>query len=142
MTDNTAPRDTEGTAPMTFPGTGGAPAVAAGVLAGDRSLDQSLRLLTALVTVALVASVSLLLYRWIAPQLDQGDSGPVAVRTAPPQPAPKAARDEAPRGDQVLMDPRHVFRCDDQGQVSFSDQACGSGAAAAAAAAARAAAAH
>jgi len=98
--------------------------------AGDRSFDLSLRLLTALVLVALAGSVSFLVYRWLAPHLSQTDSGPVATKISHPKDAPAAAVDGATHGDQVLMDPGRVFRCEEQGRVSFSDQACPNGPAA------------
>lgn len=102
---------------------GTAPLAVAGS-AQDNSFDLSLRLLTALVVVALIGSVGLLTYRWIAPRLDRGDTGPVTTRLSRPPP-PTVNADQGPvHGDQVLMDPGRVFRCEDQGRVSFSDQAC------------------
>ena len=94
---------------------------------GDRSFDLSLRLLTALVIVALVGSVGLLAYRWIAPSLSQGGSGPITTNARHPPTAPATAVTGPAQGDQVLMDPGRVFRCEDQGRVSFSDRACPSG---------------
>lgn len=91
---------------------------------GDRSFDLSLRLLTILVVIALAGSVSLLAYRWLAPHLLQNNAGPVTTRMSQPQPAPTAADHGSARGDEVLMDPGRVFRCEEQGRVSFSDHAC------------------
>jgi hypothetical protein len=95
-----------------------------GLPQADSGFDLSLRLLTALVVVALAASVGLLVYRWVAPRLDQANTGPVRARAS--EPAPAAASPEVgPRhGDEVLMDPGRVFRCEEQGRVTFSDQAC------------------
>jgi hypothetical protein len=98
---------------------------------GDRSFDLSLRLLTALVIVALVGSVGLLAYRWIAPSLSQGGTGPISTNTRHPPAAPTTAVAGPSQGDQVLMDPGRVFRCEDQGRVSFSDRACPGGGASA-----------
>lgn len=94
------------------------------VPARDRSLDLSLRLLTAIVLMALVGSVGFLVFRIVVPDV-YPDTGATArtVRPAPPKPAagpPQRASD----ADQVLMAPGRVFRCEDQGGVSFSDRAC------------------
>ncbi len=101
-------------------------AAGAATSASDRSFDLSLRLLTALVTVALAASVSLLLYRWLAPRLAHYDTEPVATRASHAAPPPKTTDVNPTHVDEVLMDPGRVFKCEDQGRVSFSDQACGS----------------
>jgi hypothetical protein len=98
-----------------------------GLPAADNSFDLSLRLLTWLVMVALAGSVSLLVYRWIAPRLEEGNAGPVHAKVSQPAPAP-AAPDQGPlHRDEVLMDPGRVFRCEEQGRVTFSDQACSGG---------------
>jgi hypothetical protein len=92
--------------------------------AADSSFDLSLRLLTGLVMVALAASVSLLVYRWLAPRLDEGNAGPAPVSANRPAPA-AAAPNQAPlHRDEVLMDPGRIFKCEEQGRVTFSDQAC------------------
>jgi hypothetical protein len=91
---------------------------------GDRSFDLSLRLLTILVAIALAGSISLLAYRWLAPRFLQDDAGPVAARTSEPRPAPASDVAGPAHGDEVLMDPGRVFRCEEQGRVSFSDHAC------------------
>jgi len=96
--------------------------------AADRSFDLSLRLLTALVLAALAGSVSFLAYRWLAPRLSQTDSAAATMKIAPRPAAPVASEAGSTRGDQVLMDPGRVFRCEEQGRVSFSDQACANGA--------------
>ena len=91
----------------------------------DRSFDLSLRLLTALVIIALAGSVSLLFYRWLAP-----GSAPSASSRAPT--ADKAAARVAvdatvapPRKEEVLMDPHQIFQCDEH---TFTDKAvCGNG---------------
>ena len=90
----------------------------------DHSFDLSLRLLTALVLVTLAGSVSFLAYRWLAPRFSQISNEPVAAKISAPTTAPPAKVDGAGHGDQVLMDPGRVFRCEEQGRVLFSDQAC------------------
>ena len=97
---------------------------AAGTAPIDRSFDLSLRLLTVLVSVALGASACLLLYRWLAPRFAHYDAEPVAARANHAAPAPKATDVNPAHVDEVLMDPGRVFKCEDQGRVSFSDQAC------------------
>jgi hypothetical protein len=93
----------------------------------DRFIDFSLRLLTIFVLAALVASAAFLAYRWIAPRFESRDaarlqsrSAPAAIRSAPSLAGPSV-------GDEVLMDPHRVFRCDERGRVSFSDKACAEG---------------
>jgi len=100
------------------------PAPAPGMNAADSSFDLSLRLLTALVMFALVGSVSLLAYRWI--EQNRHDSEAVRVPASSSAPAPVArSPDQGPlHRDEVLMDPGRVFKCEEQGRVTFSDQAC------------------
>jgi hypothetical protein len=99
--------------------------------AADSSFDLSLRFLTGLVMVALAASVSLLVYRWIAPRLEAGNAGPIPASANHPTPAAAAPDQAPPHRDEVLMDPGRVFKCEEQGRVTFSDQACnGTGSAA------------
>jgi hypothetical protein len=102
----------------------------AGNTSGEANFDLTLRVLTILVIGGLVGSASLLVYLWVAPRFAQNDAGPVTITTAQPRPKSSAAAPGAAHGDEVLMDPGHVFRCEEQGRVTFSDQACtGSGAA-------------
>lgn len=97
---------------------------------GERGFELSLNLLTALVLVALAASVVTLVYRVVAPRFfSEHDNGPARVTVAPPKPMPAASDSEPEKGDEVLMDPRHVFRCEEQGRVTFSDRACAADAA-------------
>jgi len=104
---------------------GGSAPLATAAAPADDSFELSLRLLTALVVVALIGSLGLLGYRWIAPRLERGDTSPLTTRLSRP-PAPAVETDHSPsHGDEVLMDPGRVFRCvDPTGRVSFSDQAC------------------
>jgi len=104
---------------------GGSAPLAAAAAPADDSFELSLRLLTVLVVVALIGSLGLLGYRWIAPRLERGDAGPLTTRLSRPPP-PTVETDRGPsHGDEVLMDPGRVFRCvDPGGRVSFSDQAC------------------
>src|SRR6266853_5662362 len=95
--------------------------------ASDRYFDLSLRLLTIFVLVSLVCCVGFLSYRWLAPRWLSEPATPVESRgsiVVAPAPASKAA--PAPPGE-ILMDPHKTFRCVEQGRVSFSDRACGSG---------------
>ena len=95
--------------------------------ASDRYFDLSLRLLTVFVLVSLVCCVGFLAYRWLAPHLLRAPATPVESRSSiirSPAPASKPA--PAPP-EEVLMDPHKTFRCVEQGRVSFSDRACGSG---------------
>ncbi len=92
--------------------------------AGDRSFEFSLRLLTVVVLLALVGSVSLLAYRIVSPRFADAGAGAVAVTASRPKPAPSAQSTGPSKNEEVLMDPRQVFRCEEQGRVSFSDHAC------------------
>jgi hypothetical protein len=109
----------------TGPNTG--PSTSPAVDASDRSFDLSLRLLTALVIAALIGSLSLLAYRWLAPRFISDGASPIATQSARPAVAKPPVDADASHRDQVLMDPGRVFRCEDQGRISFSDEACTSG---------------
>ena len=93
----------------------------------ERFFDFTLRLLTIFVMVALAACTAFLGYRWVAPSFSRSVNGPFAS----PRPLPRIQANPAlagpALGDEVLMDPHRVFRCDDNGRVSFSDHACPSG---------------
>jgi hypothetical protein len=122
-----APSPTSATLP---PGAGSPPDPDAGPAPaeGEKGFEFSLNLLTAVVLVALAASIVTLAYRIIAPRFSEPDSGPVRVTVARPKPAPAADPKGPEKGDEVLMDPGHVFRCEEQGRVTFSDRACPSAA--------------
>jgi hypothetical protein len=94
----------------------------------DRYFDLSLRLLTIFVLVSLVCCIAFLTYRWVGPRLSRGVAAPIEAH-APvvSSPAP-AAEATPPPADQVLMDPRKTFKCEERGKaVSFSDRPCDSG---------------
>jgi hypothetical protein len=95
----------------------------------DRLHEFSLRVLTVIVVVAMVASAVLLLYRSLAPK-EHNVGQPWSSMTLPPAaPAPAAAQPApAVAPEKVLMSPEHVFRCDNHGRVTFSDRSCESGA--------------
>jgi len=99
-------------------------APSASSLGADRGFDLSLRLLTILVLIALAGSVGLLAYRWLAPRFSENDREPLSSQTNPPAPAVSPADSGPSHGEEVLMDPGRVFRCEEQGRVSFSDHAC------------------
>jgi len=101
-----------------------APGLAPGMNAADSSFDLSLRLLTALVMFALVGSVSLLVYRWIEQNRHGSDAVPVPASSSVPAPVAKSPDHGPLHRDEVLMDPGRVFKCEEQGRVTFSDQAC------------------
>jgi hypothetical protein len=104
----------------------GAEAPAGGASDGERSYDLSLRLLTWLVLIALAGSVTLLIYRWLEP-LSHDSGNRVTLSPPAPRPAPEPAASGPAKTDEVLMDPGHVFRCEEQGRVTFSDRACPGG---------------
>lgn len=98
--------------------------LAPGIRAADSSFDLSLRLLTALVMFALAGSVSLLAYRWIEQNRRSSEAVPAPASTTPPAPVAHAPEVGPTHRDEVLMDPGRVFKCEEQGRVTFSDQAC------------------
>lgn len=91
--------------------------------AGDRLYDLSLRILMAVVSVGLVASVAFLTYRWLVPPRAPEVTIPlVEVGVKPAQAsAPVPA---APTKAEVLMHPGKIFKCEVEGRVVFSEQAC------------------
>jgi hypothetical protein len=95
---------------------------------GDRYFDLSLRLLTIFVLVSLVCSVGFLIYRWVSPLFPSSPDPPIAPHgpvVESPAPATVAT---PPPADQVLMDPRKTFKCEERGKaVTFSDRPCDSG---------------
>jgi hypothetical protein len=113
------------------PASAAAPVLTPAASAADSSFDLSLRLLTALVIFALVGSVSLLAYRWIDQNRRNSDAVPVPASSTAPAPVAKIPERGPLHRDEVLMDPGRVFKCEDQGRVTFSDQACVSAAPAA-----------
>src|SRR5208282_3320715 len=95
----------------------------------DRLHDFSLRVLTVIVVVAMVASGVLLLYRSLVPKEHSVGQPWSTIPVRPAAPAPSVAAPAAATApEKVLMSPEHVFRCDSHGRVSFSDRACESGA--------------
>ncbi len=92
---------------------------------GDREFEFSLKLLTGVVIAALAASVSLLTYQWVMPRLSRGAELPVANSARHAVTPTLPADTSAAGGDEVLMAPGKVFRCEENGgSVSFSDQSC------------------
>ena len=107
------------------------PSVAAATAAQHAGDDQnfalSLRLLTVLVLAALGGSIAFLAYRSLTPA--SLGTGPGVVRDMkPPMPVPDArSAGNAKPADEVLMAPNRVFRCEERGRVTFSDEACTDG---------------
>ena len=99
----------------------------AGLRDADRRNDMALRVVTAIVLVAMLAAVLLLVYRWVAPK-PTAVAAPFSmtitapVNEAPPQPAAASAPPA-----QVLSSPDAYFQCVQKGRVSFSDKPCETG---------------
>jgi hypothetical protein len=94
----------------------------------DRYFDLSLRLLTIFVLVALACCVGFLAYRWLEPRWNSAPATAARLHS-PVIESPTPATNAAPaRADQVLMDPRKAFKCEEHGKVTFSDRACDTGA--------------
>ena len=118
MSEETGASDDEAVAAAAAAG------LAPGMRVADSSFDLSLRLLTALVMFALVGSVSLLAYRWIEQNRRNSDAVPPPASATAPAPVAHAPDQGPTHRDEVLMDPGRVFKCEEQGRVTFSDQAC------------------
>ena len=93
----------------------------------DRYFDLSLRLLTIFVLVALFCCVGFLSYRVLKPHFSSPDTLQPESRRLRVDPAPPATVVAPAPTDQVLMDPRKTFKCEEKGSVTFSDRACDSG---------------
>ncbi|MCX8003897.1 MAG: hypothetical protein N2688_02910 [Burkholderiaceae bacterium] len=91
--------------------------------AGDRLYDLSLRILMAFVSVALVASVAFMTYRWLVPPKAPEVTVPVVEVGVKPAQA-QAPAPTAPPKAEVLMAPGTIFKCTVQGRVVFSEQPC------------------
>ena len=102
------------------------PLTAAGsaAMTDERMHDVALRVLTVLVVVTLVACVGFLTWRWLNPPTAPSES--VALQPVEPRPQPVAppAAPVAAAAPQVLLAPGHMYRCERNGRVTFSDQPC------------------
>jgi predicted lipid-binding transport protein (Tim44 family) len=90
-----------------------------------QGFDLAIRLLTALVLLALTGSMGLLIYRAVAPRLAPAPAPAAASAGGPAQNTAPAPANAGARGDEVMMAPGRVFRCTEQGRPTFSDRACG-----------------
>ena len=91
-------------------------------VSSDRFVDLSLRMLSSVVAVVLLACLGLLVYRWITPPapVPPVTLVPVEVKAAATTPAASA-----PVRGEVLMVPGKVFSCVVNGRATFSDRPCG-----------------
>ncbi|HRK56234.1 MAG TPA: hypothetical protein PLQ67_01775 [Burkholderiaceae bacterium] len=92
----------------------------------ERVIDWLLQALTVLVLTTLVACVVFLAWRWLGPQ----NSNTSAVTLTPiDRSVPALAREGAaePSGDEVLVKPDQMYRCEGGGEVGFSDRPCTQG---------------
>jgi hypothetical protein len=93
----------------------------------DQSFALSLRLLSVLVLAALGGSIAFLAYRSLAPATPGINTNPnreASGRSLSTDPHPGVSVKPA---DEVLMAPNRVFRCEERGRVTFSDEACPAG---------------
>jgi hypothetical protein len=90
---------------------------------GDRLYDLSLRILMAVVSVGLVASVAFLTYRWLVPPRAPEVTVPVVEVGVKPAQASTSVPAAPPKAE-VLMNPGKIFKCEVDGRVIFSEQAC------------------
>lgn len=88
----------------------------------DRYLDLTLRILTLAVIAALLGCIAFLMHRWSQPNAPGASLVHVVQAPAPAVAVPLPARGEA--AVQVLHAPGRIFRCEHQGQVTYSDQPC------------------
>ncbi|HXF45687.1 MAG TPA: hypothetical protein VNK91_06175 [Burkholderiaceae bacterium] len=90
---------------------------------GDRLYDLSLRILMGVVSVGLVASVAFLTYRWLVPPRAPEVAVPVVEVGVKPAQASTPVPAAPPKAE-VLMNPGKIFKCEVDGRVIFSEQAC------------------
>jgi hypothetical protein len=89
----------------------------------DRYFDLTLRILTLGVLAALLGCVAFLMHRWSQPGAPESSLVQVVQAPTPAVAVPLPAPSEA--AVRVLhAPPGRIFRCDNQGQVTFSDQPC------------------
>jgi hypothetical protein len=91
---------------------------------GDRVFDFSLRILMLAVSAALVGCIAWLAWRWVNPPVGPSPVVPVTQVAPKVEPAPTKGTDTAPGGQQVLLAPGQVFRCESGGRVTFTDRPC------------------
>lgn len=92
----------------------------------ERLIDWLLQALTVLVITTLVACVVFLAWRWLGPQ----DSNTSTVTLTPidrPTPELTGKGSAEPSGDEVLVKPDQMYRCEGGGEVIFSDRPCTQG---------------
>jgi hypothetical protein len=90
---------------------------------GDRFVDITLRVLTAVVSVVLLGAAALLVWRSVAPAAPEPATVPL-VETRPPQAAPAAAPAVTDEPPAVIYKPGQVVKCTQNGRTVFSDQPC------------------
>lgn len=93
------------------------------MLRSDRYFELTLRILMLAVAAALLGCVAFLGYRWAQPARPDTSFVQVVQAPSPAVAVPLPARAE-PTPAQVLQAPGRIFRCEVQGRVTFSDQAC------------------
>ncbi len=92
----------------------------------DRYFDLTLRILMLAVAVALLGCVVFLVHRWSKPPVADASLVQLVRAPAPAIAVPLPARADATQA-QVLHAPGQIFRCENNGRVSFSDQPCRTG---------------
>lgn len=90
----------------------------------DRYFDLTLRILMLAVFVTLLGCVTWLMHRWSAPAPDEGAL--VSVVEAPEPIVPRTMPQRSPIEPvaQLLHAPGHIFKCERNGRISYSDQPC------------------
>ncbi len=89
----------------------------------DRYFDLTLRILMLAVAVALLGCVMFLVQRWSRPAPADTSLVQLVQAPAPAVAVPLPARAEATQA-QVLHVPGRIFRCENNGRVSYTDQPC------------------
>jgi hypothetical protein len=90
--------------------------------------DLSLRILTAIVFVTILGCAAFLAWRsWRGPPPVLADPVPVSLAESLPVRGPEPALTRTLPALEILMSPDTVFRCQQQGRVVYSDQACPKG---------------
>jgi hypothetical protein len=95
-----------------------------GMTATDRFDDLVLRVLTGAVVLALLGCLIFLLQKLTLTATDPVVEVPVVEVDVRPPTIAVHREPETTRAAQVLLAPGHIFRCDSDGRVTFTDRAC------------------
>ena len=91
---------------------------------GDRVYDFSLRILMLAISAALIGCVVWMAWRWGQPQASPAAAVPVTQVAPKSEPVPVRESTNPSSGQQVLLAPGQVFKCESGGKITFTDRPC------------------